>query len=274
MHRVTLDANVAVEKGGGIHHRYGSLAMTNTLLVSNQAAEGGGLSQEHGTVRADTVNIKQNTGLSGFGGGMQLVSVTNASMIDVSFESNTAWKRGGGVYVHGTTAFPSLLSITRGTLGHNKQLSTGNRADWGGGGLFARYQSHVVLREISFDQNVASFNRGHQIMTYEDGVIQVPRIWMQEANITNAFTRNNFYGNADGAAGSEAQYVDIVNATCTLPCDADACITNIGCAVQSRYTSATCACQETPFIGTCRTNIVQYSSTIARSMCTNDEAQC
>lgn len=102
-----LEGNVATGAGGGLFLNGGGLMLTQTLIYSNQASNGGGL-------------YLQPTGVSG-----DLTSAGPVRLSDNTLLSNTATNNGGGLYLRlGWQTF----------MTGNQVLS--NSATVGGGGLF------------------------------------------------------------------------------------------------------------------------------------------
>lgn len=155
--------------GGAIHSFLGSVFIESSVLEDNEAAYGGGLAQNGGTLAISDTQVLRNSVTTGDGGGVQSWNAANQFTLSV-FEGNSApADTGGGLSIRGGTA--SLLGV----------LMTGNRADdgggmvaWGGaqvemagvtllqntaigsgGGVYANQDSALTMRQMQFQANTA-----------------------------------------------------------------------------------------------------------------------
>ncbi|KAK3269074.1 hypothetical protein CYMTET_22465 [Cymbomonas tetramitiformis] len=134
--------NRATRGGGLFQSSTGRMALVNTTVADNAAEEfGGGLySEEKATpVSLTGVQLRNNSALSGDGGGMYL---TNGASVVLQGESrvegNSASERGGGL--HGC----ELSSIRVGEA----SAVRGNLAQWGGG-IFIQEGEETIITEGS-----------------------------------------------------------------------------------------------------------------------------
>lgn len=151
----TLSGNGA-DTGGGIYHTIGTLTVTNSILIDNDATnDGGGISNSGGTL------ILTNSALSGnsageYGGGIFNQPHTTLVVTNSTLSGNSA-HYGGGIYGNG-----SDLSVT------NSTLYTNSATYYGGGIYGAIYYddsgSSMPVANSTFYANSASKGGGIYVL--------------------------------------------------------------------------------------------------------------
>ena len=162
-------AGVLKGTGGGICLKGASNKITNCIIKKNVALTGGGIYITDGggvinncsiennrTMPDDAVNNGNDLLLSS-GGGLCVNSVNNALiMYNTSFNSNTCYNKGGGLYT-------STMSILMGNC-----TFIGNRSSNSGGGIYTYSSNIKIYRSLisnnlgggNFDFNEADMNGG------------------------------------------------------------------------------------------------------------------
>ena len=221
-HCVFYKNSVGSSKDGGAIYTNNNnvlISLTNTKFIKNSAgSEGGAVYLSSGTLNSHNVQYIQNN--AGYGGGGLILAFVKASTINNDlFTLNEAVNQGRGIRIVGNTGTSSQSNITRTIFKYNKQ--TGNNAQYGGGGLFIQNNVIISIRECTFIENAAGYNRGHQIMTYESSSHGTPSITLINTNFTNIDeTENNFYGFDEDASepkGGTDKYIAPNNCTAN-PC--------------------------------------------------------
>ena len=120
------------------------MSVSNSTFVNNRAAVGGAVYDQDSNEYIFTgCSFSSNTASHFQGGAMRFLSVFHLSLVDSSFDSNSAGKEGGAVFVYGTTS-------THLTLSHSS--FDGNSAGTDGGALY-------VLESITADWSNFTNNR-------------------------------------------------------------------------------------------------------------------
>jgi predicted outer membrane repeat protein len=214
--------NYAGSEGGAIYARDDTtksvvVSLTNTQFVENSVGESGAaVDLEHGRLNSLNVQYVQNT--AEWGGALCL-KYMDGTINDDLFTMNEAVKKGGGIWVFGTTSTPSRLNISRTIFKYNKQ-TTGSDADFGGGGIFIYYYVVMSIRESAFIKNTAdNNNQGHHFMTYKTDSHGNASTTLVNTNFTNIDgTANNSYGyDGDVSAGGTDKYIS-PNGCSSNPC--------------------------------------------------------
>jgi CSLREA domain-containing protein len=95
-----FSTNTAIDEGGAIYvHTTAELEITNSIIDSNNAAYGGGISVR-GTTQLTRVTLSYNTA-SIFGGGIR--NIAELTVVNTTIASNSA-RKGGAYYGAGSTA--------------------------------------------------------------------------------------------------------------------------------------------------------------------------
>jgi predicted outer membrane repeat protein len=156
--------------GGGCFCAAGSVCKFSKGIViqSNTAGRGAGV-YVSGASEFRNATIVGNTAL--VGGGAIYVDGATVWLADTTLFQNTAKKRGGAVRTEGKVDDPTYVYMTRINATENKQLDNGEYT--GGAGMFIAGTSNAEIRESTFVNNNASYNRGHQIMTSSNPEIKI-----------------------------------------------------------------------------------------------------
>ena len=158
INRCTISGNTTYHAGetglggGGIYNQ-GTLTMTDSTIIDNQADDspsddnyGGGIFNHDGTMTLERVTVTNNTA-TGYGGGIMIGQSLGGSstLKNVTITGNTT-KSGGGIGVTGGAgAGPTTINNT--TIAGNTATYTAS----GGGGLHA--YAPVVVRNSIIDDN-------------------------------------------------------------------------------------------------------------------------
>jgi predicted outer membrane repeat protein len=157
-----------------------SLTITDSILDSNKARDGGGAYVQATNVQIDRTIVRGNQALGGPGGGLALLAT--ATLTGDTFDANQASEHGGGVYASGTVTItgssftnnvagtaPVRLdqAVDGGAISNNNALVldtttlTGNRSAYqnasfsvtpGAGGLLMFGSgATTTLRNVTFD---------------------------------------------------------------------------------------------------------------------------
>jgi len=137
--------------GGAIYNNKGELVISGSVIVSNSAHSGGGISTDASGnpsdtfVNISTTTVKDNVGELGNGGGLNL-HTAQASISKSTISNNTAGRFGGGIY----SAFGSMI-VANSTISGNQSASHG-------GGIMAHGESRVELNNLTVAYNVADYD--------------------------------------------------------------------------------------------------------------------
>jgi len=152
-----LSSNTAIE-GGGIYNRGGTVTLMGVTFSDNRAdigtegGCGGGLCSDRGSETLTDVTFSNN--YAAFGGGMSMDNSTAAILTNVNFSGNSANNgpsdvRGGG----GLAVFRSSPTLTNVTFSNNEGEP--------GGGMLTRYNnSNPTLTNVIFSGNVSLSDYG------------------------------------------------------------------------------------------------------------------
>ncbi len=176
---VTFAENSASDKGGGMYNVNGSQPTLSgvTLRGNTAAAYGGGMYNYNSSPSLTNVSFIENqvTDSTSYGGGMANQNDSSPTLIGVTFRSNAAVFRGGGMYT--ATGSPTLRDVTfadntanqgAGMLndGSFPQLTavtfSSNRAT-NGGGMYNRNSSLPTLVNVTFSGNSATETGGGMV---------------------------------------------------------------------------------------------------------------
>ena len=119
------------------------------VVDGSSGYNGGGIHNDHGTIRVDNCTFKGNYSYVGGGISNYLGSL---SVTQSAFISNTAQVIGGGIWNHG-----GHLSVS-GSLFSDNLVAFGNYTEEGGGGI-----NHTGNGHFSVDQSVFSNNRSKNV---------------------------------------------------------------------------------------------------------------
>ncbi len=219
----TLFNNFAPQggSGGGIYSDgrtgYATLIITNTLLDSNFAADGGALyndGENGGTATVYIVDSVLTSNSAGFGGaiysdgedsGFVSMTIANSFLRDNSALDDFLGG-GGGIYNDGYIG-KALLSLTNVAV-------RGNSSEAEGGGVFCEGESGdaaLMISSCTFSNNSAQDSGGGIYCDGEDGNVTITvASSLLSSNVAQRFGGGMYVnGNGDGTAT-----VDVVN--CTL----------------------------------------------------------
>ena len=135
--------------GGAIYNWGGTIALTNSLVLSNGVdLDGGGIFVNGGQATLNQVDVYSNTTFmtgTNSGGGIFAASGSQITMTNSHINYNRTYLRGGGVYLVGAQA----------TLNHVDVLSN---TDWitdagSGGGVYVDANTNFVAADSNFSYN-------------------------------------------------------------------------------------------------------------------------
>ena len=133
--------------GGAIHSYLGTVSLESSILEDNEAAYGGAIAQNGGTLVLSDTQVLRNLATTGDGGGAQVWNA-NSSFTFSIFDSNSALgDLGGAVSLRGGST-----TITGGYMNSNNADSGGAIAAWDAAKLKLRY--------VTLGLNVATSNGG------------------------------------------------------------------------------------------------------------------
>ena len=169
----TATSSTQSTSGGAIFAQGAIVSVDHTSFEKNHAEYMGGgvFINDFGSINLEASMFALNTADSG-GGGITLKLGSTGNLRNSTFYRNEAMSRGGAIYVWGDTENAVALNLSRVRLVENKQTSTVQDKDLGGGGLGLKGNVNVDIRECTFLRNEAgsgSLNEkhGHQIMTHK-----------------------------------------------------------------------------------------------------------
>ncbi|HEX2980335.1 MAG TPA: choice-of-anchor Q domain-containing protein [Anaerolineaceae bacterium] len=237
LNRVVFDRNIANGarvggSGGGMYSYSGNPTLTDCAFTGNVATGnnngytygggGGGLYVYFGTLTLSGGSFTGNISQNYYGGGLALIVTSQASVSNVTFDSNQAVSGygkgtgGGAVYINSTAASFTDVAFTNNTapIPGWKPLS-GMPGSWGGavlifraspsfarvnfsensavmgGGMYNSYSSNPTLTDVTFSANHA-MDSGAGMLNYIDS----------SPTLRNVTFKNNIAGtnNIEGSA--------------------------------------------------------------------------
>jgi hypothetical protein len=195
--QVSIIDNHAESQGGGFNNNsiYNTARLTNFVINSNRAREGGGIDNDEGDVTLENGSVANNlsfcchlnTGGSTGGGGIynrQTMRLTNVAvynnvanspqgygggvfsgandrggsttLTNVSVIGNLA-AYGAGIY-NGIPSFMALLNLTNVTISGNIAAESGYTAE--GGGILNNWNGRIIIRSSTISRNQAQITGG------------------------------------------------------------------------------------------------------------------
>lgn len=181
-----IDTNSALEGGGGIDNKGGSIYISNTDLTNNDAQGGGGIENWLGFVNIDNTTVKDNTAVSGAG-----ISIVQGTVVlkNSVLNSNSATRTGGGIFI-----FDSNFTLSNSTISNN----TANEE---GGGIYM-YSGNASLSYVTMSNNSSPAGGG---IYQELATLTLKNVIINQgttgANCYGAITSNGFNLSSDGSCG-------------------------------------------------------------------------
>jgi predicted outer membrane repeat protein len=180
-----IQANEAVELGGGIAASDGGPVLVEVRLIRNRANAGGGMHISGGTVQLTDAVLDGNVAVADGGGAAWLNTVATATGATIT--GNAAAQDGGGLYVSGGTA--TLIDVRaagnessdRGgflrTDGGMQDLTnaviSGNDASSSGGAMYVGGAADVSLTNVTVQGNHGASTTGGLLNAASSGTIVV-----------------------------------------------------------------------------------------------------
>ncbi len=212
----TISGNSSIDDGGGIYARF-SLSIASSTISANNADDGGGIRFETGHLSIVNSLINDNSAIDD-GGGILSDYNAQAFIIDSRISGNSSTDDGGGIYSkHGYISITNSLidgnsaddggGIVSGVAGstviiHDSTIRENTAVD-DGGGLLSRIGSHVTITSSTISQN-STLNRGGGIAGFGGTVFTLTNVTVSE-------------NSANSAGGMLADHVDVdlINSTIT-----------------------------------------------------------
>jgi CSLREA domain-containing protein len=202
------------DAGGGILAHHSSLVLTRVVVRNNASAIGGGL-LAHGDMSVlSSTTISQSTITQnhsvGSGGGMALISMGIASILDTTVSANTAGESGGGLGMIKGDPFPGVPTVTinRSTISGNhaavaaggiavsggleiaNSTLSGNSSAGAGGALVHGEFGSAILRNVTITNNASGLAGA------------VVNEWCAECQSSLLLAQNTIIANNSGTASS------------------------------------------------------------------------
>jgi hypothetical protein len=155
----TIRDNSAVIDGGGLYSvgKVGSLVtITGSTISANTAEDGGGLSNNGGSMIITDSTIRDNSasGNGDAGGGIDNYTDSTLMILRTTISGNSVSVYGGGIdNIDGATA-----TIVDSTISNNRADGDGTRSPLGGG--IYSYNATVILANSSLRDNSAAYGGG------------------------------------------------------------------------------------------------------------------
>ena len=188
---VSFIDNSAIEGGGIRNEDYSSPVLTNVILDGNHAVRAGGGMENLAYNQPVLTNVifannSVSSDIDAGGGGGLMNTISNPTLINVTFRNNSA-PEGGGMF--NAYSNPSLVNVT----------FSQNTATQNGGGISNQSSSHPLLTNVTFSENMSA--------TVGGGIYN-------DAFGSNATIRNSiFYSNSGGEIYNAA---DVANVTYSI----------------------------------------------------------
>ena len=161
----TIRQSRSLASGGAIHSYLGSVTITSSTLEDNEAAYGGAIAHNGGTLLLSDTQVLRNFATTGDGGGAQVWNA-DSTFTFTSFDSNTAASnRGGALSVRGGSS-----SIIGGFISNNSAQN--------GGGIVIWDAAKLKVSHASLNLNTAT-NDGGAIQADGDSNLALRFLTMQ-----------------------------------------------------------------------------------------------
>ena len=180
-------SNVISATGGALHTvTCATMSISNSTFLNNRAYLGGAIyDQDSNEYKFTGCSFSSNTASRSEGGAMRFSSVFQLSVVNSSFDSNSAGEKGGAVFVDGTTSTHLTLSHSsfdgnsagieggalhvKGSVTANWSNFTNNRADSGGALYLDGDHTQLSVSHGYFKSNNATLGIGSGGAIYYGG---------------------------------------------------------------------------------------------------------